>query len=166
MSINLSSTTPAAPAGARNVTFQTDGAGNVSGYIAKGAGPRGTYAKTTASLADGAVETGTMTLEKSFMALKVVVSGFARIRLYGTAAKATADVARPFTTPPAVGTEHEVILDMQLDSVLGVTSFVLSPAVIGANMETSPTTSISYNITNMSGSTGAVTVTITAIPLE
>jgi len=33
MSVNLSSTTPAAPSGATNVTFQTDGSGNVSAYI-------------------------------------------------------------------------------------------------------------------------------------
>lgn len=33
MSINLSNTTPAAPAGSTNIKFQTDGAGNVSAYI-------------------------------------------------------------------------------------------------------------------------------------
>ena len=33
MSMNLSSSTPAAPAGNTLVTFQTDGSGNVSGYI-------------------------------------------------------------------------------------------------------------------------------------
>lgn len=34
MSVNLSSTTPAAPSGKTLVQFQTDGSGNVSGYIA------------------------------------------------------------------------------------------------------------------------------------
>lgn len=33
MSVNLSNTTPAAPAGSTNVKFQTDGSGNVSAYI-------------------------------------------------------------------------------------------------------------------------------------
>lgn len=33
MSVNLSDTTPAAPAGSTNVKFQTDGSGNVSAYI-------------------------------------------------------------------------------------------------------------------------------------
>ena len=32
MSVNLSNTTPAAPAGGTNITWQTDGSGNVSGY--------------------------------------------------------------------------------------------------------------------------------------
>jgi hypothetical protein len=33
MAVNLSSTTPAAPTGTTNVSFQTDGSGNVSGNI-------------------------------------------------------------------------------------------------------------------------------------
>jgi hypothetical protein len=33
MSLNLSSSTPAAPTGSSLVTFQTDGSGNVSGYV-------------------------------------------------------------------------------------------------------------------------------------
>lgn len=33
MSVNFSSTTPAPPTGATNVTFQTDGSGNLSAYI-------------------------------------------------------------------------------------------------------------------------------------
>jgi hypothetical protein len=33
MSVNLSNTTPAAPTGSTNVTWQTDGAGNVSAYV-------------------------------------------------------------------------------------------------------------------------------------
>lgn len=33
MSVNLSNTTPAAPAGSTLVTWQTDGAGNVTGYV-------------------------------------------------------------------------------------------------------------------------------------
>lgn len=33
MSVNLSSSTPAAPAGSTNITWQTDGQGNVSGYV-------------------------------------------------------------------------------------------------------------------------------------
>lgn len=33
MSTNISSSTPSAPAGNTNVTFQTDGSGNISGYM-------------------------------------------------------------------------------------------------------------------------------------
>jgi hypothetical protein len=33
MSVNFSNTTPAAPGGATNILWQTDGSGNVSGYV-------------------------------------------------------------------------------------------------------------------------------------
>jgi hypothetical protein len=33
-------------------------------------------------------------------------------------------------------------------------------------MESTPSTSISINTTNLTGSTGTITVTITAVPLE
>lgn len=33
MSVNFNATTPAAPSGNTNVTFQTDGSGNISGYL-------------------------------------------------------------------------------------------------------------------------------------
>ena len=33
MAVNISSTVPAAPAGSTNVTYQTDGSGNISGYV-------------------------------------------------------------------------------------------------------------------------------------
>jgi hypothetical protein len=33
MSVNLSNSTPAAPTGATNVLWQTDGSGNISGYV-------------------------------------------------------------------------------------------------------------------------------------
>ena len=107
-----------------------------------------------------------MSFAKTFLVLKVVVSAYARVRLYATAAAATADVARLFTVPPAAGTQHEVIMDMQLDSVYGSLSFVMSPVTPGANMDTSPADTIYYNITNLSGTTAAITVTLTALPLE
>ena len=36
MSVNLSNTTPAAPAGSTNILWQTDGSGNISGYVTSG----------------------------------------------------------------------------------------------------------------------------------
>jgi hypothetical protein len=37
MSVNISNTTPAAPAGNQLITFQTDGSGNVTGYVPQAA---------------------------------------------------------------------------------------------------------------------------------
>jgi len=43
MSINLSATTPAAPAGKQNVTWQADGHGNISGYVPSSSGGGGNF---------------------------------------------------------------------------------------------------------------------------
>ena len=147
---------PTGPAGPTGSTGST-GAGVV---------PRNTFSKTTASLANNAVETGSMTLVKSFLVLEVAVSAYARVSLYATLAAATADASRPFTTPPTAGAQTELILDVQLDSTYGSTSLVMSPIAPGANMDVSPADTIYYNITNLSGSSAAITVTLTALPLE
>jgi len=57
MSVNFSNTTPAAPSGSTNVTFQTDGSGNVSAYITSaveltGNGFDGTLQSADISLTD------------------------------------------------------------------------------------------------------------------
>ncbi len=46
MSANLNNTTPAAPGGNVNVTWQKDSSGNVSAYIATGAGGLSKYTQT------------------------------------------------------------------------------------------------------------------------
>src|SRR5271165_7007977 len=131
MSIIFNSTTPAAPAGGKNITWQTDMSGNVSGYVS-GAGSRNTYAHTTASLANNAVETNnTFSIAPSFTLYKLTVSGYARVKLYSTLALATADVSRAFNVPPVAGSENGIICDLQLDSSYGSTSFILSPALLG-----------------------------------
>ncbi len=152
---------PTGPTGSTGTTGPTGPTGPSGG-----SGTRATYAQTTGSLANGALENGSMPLAKTFLVLKVVVSAYARVSLYSTSAAAIADESRPFTTPPTAGTQHEVILDVQLDSTYGSTSLVMSPSATGENMDVTPVNTIYYNITNLSGSTAAITVTITAFPME
>jgi len=52
MSVNLSNTTPAAPAGGTNVKWQSDGSGNVSGYIQSAVELVGDGVDLTAQTAD------------------------------------------------------------------------------------------------------------------
>lgn len=52
MSVNLSNTTPAAPAGGTNVKWQTDGSGNVSGYVQSAVELVGSGVDLTAQTAD------------------------------------------------------------------------------------------------------------------
>jgi hypothetical protein len=60
--------------------------------------------------------------------------------------------------------QHGVIADVSLGSDLS-DSFIVSGGV-GANMEGTVSTAIAYRITNQSGGTSTVAVTITALPLE
>lgn len=123
---------------------------------------RSTVSKTTASLADGASETGTLTIGKSFRVIGVSVDRASRVQLYSTAAARTADANRGTRRPPQ-GTLHGVIVDLAMNPVL---AWPMSPAAPGSNMESSPSSSISYRITNNSGATSTVTVTFTVIVLE
>lgn len=52
MSVNLSNTTPAAPSGSTNVTFQTDGSGNVSAYVTSATELTGNGVDLTGQTAD------------------------------------------------------------------------------------------------------------------
>lgn len=134
-----------------NATYWNDlaDAGNVAG--------RSTTSLTTGTLTPGQTENSTVTLAKTFALGKIVASDYCRIRLYSTAAARTADATRPSTTQPTIGAQHGVIADLVLDTMDKLT-WIMSPLAYGANEETSPSTSISYAITNLSGSTEALTI--------
>lgn len=125
-------------------------AGNVAG--------RQTTTLVTGTLTAGQTEDSTVTLAKTFALGKVTASDFCRVRLYSTAAARTADASRPSTTQPTLGTQHGVICDLVLDTSDKLT-WIMSPLAYGANEETSPSTAISYAITNLSASTEALTIT-------
>lgn len=125
-------------------------AGNVAGRMST--------TITTGSLAQNATENLTVTLAKSFALGKVITSGPTRIRLYSTAADRTADATRAATTAVPYGTQHGVITDLVLDTSDKWT-WIMSPLAYGANEETTPSTSISYAITNLSTSTTTITIT-------
>src|SRR5579864_775683 len=127
------------------------------------AGVRATVTKTTASLANNATETGTVTVAKTFTMMKAVATVQSRIRLYSTVAARDADISRSIgvIVPPDSGLLLELVLNS--GSIL---SYPLSPMIVGANLETSPSAAIAYSITNISGSTSTVGVTFTYLALE
>ncbi len=126
---------------------------------------RTTTSKTTGSLTAGQVETGTVTLAKTILVVAVSFSVNARVELYSTSAAATADVARPITTPVTVGTQNEIIMDVNLNAATGL-SWIMSPAAWGSDGKGSPDGNLAYNITNQTSGTTTVTVTWTYIALE
>jgi len=123
---------------------------------------RTTANHTTASLANNAVEQSTITLAKGYRLMHIQTDVPARVRVYTTAAAQAADATRPVGTDPAAGTG--VILDyVTTTSVLAAD---LSPFADGASMESVPTTAIPVTVTNLSGATHTVTVTLTYIETE
>lgn len=145
--------------------FQSIRVPRVYGASAAGLPARDTVVKATASLANGASEAGTVALGKAFILIKVVVSAAARIRLYSTAAARDADTARGFTTEPSADSQHQIVLDLLLDGVTGLT-WIMSPARLGFNGDVPAVNNLYYNIRNDSGGNASITVTFTRISME
>ena len=119
---------------------------------------------TTSTLANGATQTGTIVMAKTFALLNVRVSQAARLRLYINAAARTADAGRGNQTPPVPGTQSGILADLYLDTSDKFT-WQMTPAALGYNWDASQNTNIYYSVTNL-GNTGTVQVTMTYIPME
>jgi len=133
----------------------------ISATAVSGLESRSTAAGTTSSLSNGASADLNITGFKGYALYKIQTSVAAWIRLYTDAASRTADASRLETVDPTAGSGviAEVI-------TTGNQTILMSPAVMGFNNETSPTTTIPVRVTNKSGSTTAVTVTLTLLKLE
>lgn len=126
--------------------------------------PLGTSANfTTGTLAPGARQTGTVALGKTFVMVSIQVSAPARVELYSTSAAQAADVNRPNTMQPALGTAHGVICDFYLTAAQ---TFLCSPSVLGCNGDVSQDTNIYYAVTNIGSTSAAITVTFIYVTIE
>ena len=141
--------------GAGQFTFTTVSSGG--GAMAS----RTTASASTSSIADAASANIAITGFKSYMLLKIQTSAAAWVRLYSDTASRTADASRTITTDPAPGSG--VIAEI---ITTGAQTILLTPGVLGFNNESSPTTSIPATVTNRSGTTTAITVTVTLVQLE
>tara|TARA_B110000879_G_scaffold169537_1_gene219579 strand:- start:9624 stop:10550 length:927 start_codon:yes stop_codon:yes gene_type:complete len=122
---------------------------------------RTTATGSTSSLADNASGDLDLTGFKAYSLLTITTDKAAWVRVYANGATRTADNSRIESTDPAPdsGVIAEVI-------TLGAETVIVSPGVIGFNLESTPTTSIPCRVTNKSGSTGAVAVTLSILQLE
>jgi len=119
---------------------------------------------TTSSIADGAlIDVDITNAGKTYALMSVEVDQAAWVRLYvnNASRNATAETTRNQNTDPApgAGVVAEAI-------TTGAGTVLMSPAIVGFNSESTPTTTIPLNITNLSGSTNTITVTLTLVPLE
>lgn len=149
------------------IFYRKDGSEFSAGQIGTGGGgggtgggsvePRATVAKTTAALADQSSETGVITMATGYRVFQLETSVPARVRLYDTIANRDADAARAIGDDP-VG-DHGLVLEYI--TATGLLAATLSPAVDGYSLESTPDIHIPYRITNLSGGTSPVTVTLT-----
>lgn len=156
----------AVPAGGTTgqVLAKTSGADYAVAFVDPPAGlqSRTTATITTASLAAGASESGSVPLAKGYRLLRLQTDRPARVRLYGTAAARDADASRPVGTDPTGN--HSLMLEFVTTASLLAAD--LSPTVDGFNGDTTPGTAAYYRITNQDSSSGTVGVSLTWIQTE
>lgn len=99
---------------------------------------------------------------------KITASVPARVELYATAAAQSSDFGRPafisgVINPPTAGTEHEVIADLYLDTVL---DWAMSPMAVGANDDFPQTTVLYVTVTNIGATSTSITASFTYTRLQ
>lgn len=122
---------------------------------------RTTAAGVTSSIANNATGNISITGFKSYSLLKIQTSAAAWVRLYTTSAARSSDSARAQTTDPTPGSG--VIAEIITS---GSQMQTMTPAVVGFNDDGTPGTTIYAAVTNLSGGSTAITVTLTLLQLE
>jgi hypothetical protein len=126
-----------------------------------GLSARTVYTGVTGSIANNITASVSITGAKSYLLYSIQTSVGAWVRLYTDATSRTSDSSRTQGTDPTPGSGviAEVITS-------GAATQLITPGAIGFNNDVVPTTTIYASITNLSGSTSVVTVTLSALPLE
>jgi hypothetical protein len=98
---------------------------------------------------------------KGYMLYKIQTSAASWVRLYTDSASRTADNSRLEGTDPlpGAGVIAEVI-------TTGASTILISPGAFGFNNESSVSTNIPVRVTNKSGATTDITVTLVVVQLE
>jgi hypothetical protein len=124
---------------------------------------RSIVSKTTASLANLAEETGTITIGKASQIFLVVADKECRVRLYSTSALRSADSSRTLGTAITEGDSEPALESVP---VVGSLSVPQEPVPTVTNLDTTPSSTIYYAIQNRSGATDTVSVDFTVLILE
>ncbi len=150
--------------GTNGQVLTTDGSGSFTFEDAGGGSSlqsRIIRTNQTTSLADGAEADLDITGFKAYALLSITTDKAARVRLYVKAASRTADASRAEGTDPTsdAGLIAEVI-------TTGAETVIISPGAYGFNLENFTTTNIPCRVTNKSGSTDTVQVSLLVLQLE
>tara|TARA_Y100000033_G_scaffold50387_1_gene60784 strand:+ start:31 stop:1086 length:1056 start_codon:yes stop_codon:yes gene_type:complete len=144
--------------GSSGQVLTSDGSGNVT-WTNGGLQSRTTSASGLNTLANSASATPNITTPKTYALLGIETTHAAWVVLYNSDAARTADQSRGINVDPVAGSGvlAEVI-------TTGAQTQYLSPGVICYNTQTTGTTYA--RVTNLSGSTASVNVTLTYVQLE
>jgi hypothetical protein len=123
---------------------------------------RSTALISTASIAANVTDTVSIPAFKGYVLYKITTSAAAWVRLYSDVASRTADLAteRPQTSDPSTdGVIAETV-------TTGADVVLITPGVYGFNNEYPLTSDIAAAITNLSGTTRSITVTLDILQTE
>jgi hypothetical protein len=127
-----------------------------------GLGSRASISVTSALVVNGATVQVTLSGYKTYVLSKVVTSAPCWVRIYTDQSSQFSDVSRTVGNDPLPGSG--VIAEVITTS--GFLTQPITPGVVGFNGESSPNSNIYLNVTNYSGSSQAITVTLTLLQLE
>jgi hypothetical protein len=122
---------------------------------------RGTLTVSTGVIANNAASSVAIIGFKTYALLKIETTAAAWVTVYTSTAARTADSGRLETTDPIPGSGvvAEII-------TTAATSQAMTPATIGFNNDPTPSENIYLKVVNKSGSSTAITVTLTVLQLE
>ena len=126
-------------------------------------GVRTEVSGTTGSVGAGATANLDIDGFKSYGLLKVGISSAAWVRLYVDAASRTSDASRSYLTDPSPGSG--LIAEVRTETA-GISTFLMTPGVIGWNNEVSIGSSIYAAVTNNESSSATITVDLTVVKME
>ena len=116
----------------------------------------------TTSIANLGIGNTNITGFKSYALMKVGLSTTGWLRLYTDSTSRANDASRSVGEDPAPGSG--VIAEVVTTGIS--TTQIISPFVMGGNLDNSPTTTIYAAITNLSGTTQSITANLTILQLE
>jgi hypothetical protein len=123
---------------------------------------RTTVTGVTTSIANNGIGNTNITGFKSYALMKVGLSTAGWLRLYTDSASRAADASRSVGIDPTPGSG--VIAEVVTTGIS--TTQIISPFVMGGNLDNPADTTIYAAITNLSGSTQAITANLTILQLE
>ena len=138
------------------------GWGTVSGNGGIGLGTRTIITGTTVTLTSGNTGTVNVSGYKTYVLSKVQTSHPAWVRIYSDGTSRTNDATRleGYDPLPGSGVIAEVI------TTSGNLTQLITPGVVGFNNDVVTTSTVYMNVTNKSGLTAAVSVTLSLLQLE